>query len=125
MNSEHNLNRAEAAKIRSKNPLNAHLSDDNNCVMNLPGVESDTSDDAKQTYKAFNQNIDTDLSLSHDEDKGSVSPPLRPPLRCPDPVRSVTSSDSDSFTDSDVLAPRAQVSDGSSSSTSESEETQM
>lgn len=103
--------------------------DDNRNNFNHVGVfmpESDSGDDSEPTYRAYSDNVDTDVSNTQDEGDAPSPPAPRADRRVPvvplNNLNMLTSSDSDSCTDAEFLG--GQTTDDTSS-TSESEETQM
>ncbi|KAK3100418.1 hypothetical protein FSP39_019660, partial [Pinctada imbricata] len=93
--------------------------------------ESDLSgDDSENTYRAYSDNVDTDVSNTQDEGD-APSPPVARSERCAllnnlNIVSSMTSSDSDSCTEGEFVLDRAgQTTDETTSTSSESDETQI
>ena len=97
---------------------------------NIDIPESDLSgDDSENTYRAYSDNVDTDVSNTQDEGD-APSPPVARSERCVlnnlNIVSSMTSSDSDSCTEGEFVLDRAgQTTDETTSTSSESDETQM
>ncbi|XP_033743526.1 proton channel OtopLc-like [Pecten maximus] len=106
-----------------------NIVDDNRNNFNHVGVfmpESDSGDDSEPTYRAYSDNVDTDVSNTQDEGDAPSPPAPRADRRVPvvplNNLNMLTSSDSDSCTDAEFLG--GQTTDDTSS-TSESEETQI
>lgn len=95
--------------------------------VNMP--DSDSGDDS-ETYRAFSDNVETDVSNNNNtQDEGDAPSPPMPranrfiPNHIPNNLNAMASSDSDSCTDAELFAGDQTTDE--TTSTSESEETQM
>lgn len=120
-----NKDSTKAININKQEPkIGLHKND---CNLGIP--ESDSGDDSENTYRHYSDNVDTDVSNTQDEG-GPPSPPVpRAADRCLlnnlNIVSSVISSDSDSCTEGEFILDRGGQTTDETSTSSESDETQM